>query len=89
MVISPEHLALQWVSEIRKFCPTMKVVLLDMASENEAVRCLRHNEVLAADIFVITLSSYVTLSGLSTNYLPDFHRIIIDECHDAGVRTND
>lgn len=84
MVISPEHLAMQWVSEIHKFCPQMKVVLLDMKSESQAYNALRIKDVLAADIFVITLPSYVTLFKLSENYLPIFYRIVIDECHDAG-----
>lgn len=83
MVISPEHLALQWVTEIRRFCPGMKVSLLNLESENITHRTLNKKSILEADFFVVTLSSFMTLLRLYTNFLPTFFRIVIDECHDV------
>ena len=84
MVISPEHLALQWVSEVSKFRLGLKVVLLDVDSAHIINKTLDVNRVLEADIFIITLASFVSLAYLSDNYLPSFFRIVIDECHDVG-----
>ena len=83
LVISPVHLALQWVSEIRKFCPTLKVALLDMESDNISNKTINRNWMLEVDIFVITLTSFMTLMRLSDQYVPTFYRIVIDECHDV------
>lgn len=84
MVISPQHLAAQWMGEVTRFCPLLKVCMLDLDAG-----VLRTEGILEADIFIITLDSYVTLTALSDNYLPAFFRIVVDECHDVGACKED
>ena len=55
MVISPQHLVQQWVAEARKFCPSLKVVLLDAESENPAQLVVPRERIQEADLFVTTL----------------------------------
>ncbi|KAJ3004321.1 UNVERIFIED_CONTAM: hypothetical protein HDU68_005173 [Siphonaria sp. JEL0065] len=87
LVATPTHLAAQWRNEIAKFCPDLKVFVMDSLSVfpmhgriASAQVVIATVEFLTSDLYKQSLSDHrknTTLHGVK------WRRVIFDECHET------
>ena len=90
LVICPEHLCSQWTHEAIKLTPSLNILPLYEAHQlrNASRSRIREADVIVTSLKVFTEGFVLNSSQFNIPTHCVYHRIIVDECHDAVALGN-